>query len=196
MANNKQLICLMGREGAGKTLFGHYLSEHGFEKRALAAPVKDITSIIYGFDRQKLEGITVEDRQWREEYRDPIWNMTPRAAMEYIGTDLFREHMDDSIWIKILDRTVHSCDMVYTEDVRFENEFLYFRARGARFVLLFRDHADLAITEADMKSHPAKWKFLEILKKYPDDIELYHNTTIEKLRDHAEAMKHARHTAR
>jgi hypothetical protein len=59
-----------------------------------------------------LEGLTKESRKWREtpnEYwsnKLAIPDFSPRRAMQIVGTDLFRNHLNQDIWINIIENKI------------------------------------------------------------------------------------------
>jgi len=143
------VIGLVGRKGSGKTTAAdHLVSKHGFVKVVFAEPVKRVTEIIYGFDYDMLLGNTPEKRKLRNELRDPIWDKSPIQAMQYIGTDLFRDNMDTDVWIKIAQRKVQNLlsegKNVVISDTRFPNEMRFIREElGGKLWALYTDIAYL-----------------------------------------------------
>lgn len=126
------VIGLVGRKSSGKTTTANYLvKKYGFVEIVFAEPVKRVTETIFGFPYDMLLGDTPEKRVQRNTLRDPIWNKTPVEAMQYIGTDLFRNCMDSDVWIKIAKRKVSDLiakgKNVVISDVRFPNEMRYIR---------------------------------------------------------------------
>ncbi len=107
------IIGICGLQSSGKDTVGDYLiNNHGFKKLSFAEVLKDILSILFSWDRKKLEGLTFEDRLWRE--KPDLWwskelniqEFSPRYAMQFIGTDLFREHFKNDIWVIILKKRI------------------------------------------------------------------------------------------
>ena len=132
-----QIIGILGFKGSGKDTLGEYLvKEHGFEVESFANPLKDLLAAVFGWDRSLLEGNTTDSRTWRET-PDEWWEekldwsngpgaylgrFTPRVAMQTIGTDVMRNHFDDSIWIKSLEARLRGKTRVVITDCRFPNE--------------------------------------------------------------------------
>lgn len=142
-----EVIGLSGFAGAGKSTVAQYLvHQHGFTRLSFAAAVKDITAIAFNWERDRLEGSTPQDRAWRDQ-PDVFWSerlgrpITPRSALQFIGTDIFRYHVSPSIWADILVARIRHLPLtakVVIDDVRFVNERRALREVGARFLLLRR----------------------------------------------------------
>ena len=146
------IIGICGFKSSGKDTIAEYLiKEYGFKKVSFASTLKDIISIMFGWSRDKLEGITKEDREWREKI-DPWWSKTlkipllsPRYVMQYFGTDLFRNHFHEDIWVKIVENKLHkyleediSCNVVIT-DCRFNNEINMILQLGGKIIQVHRN---------------------------------------------------------
>lgn len=127
------IIGICGFQSAGKDTLGDYLvREHQFVKLSFASLLKDIISILFSWDREKLEGLTTENREWREKV-DEWWanklnmpKLTPRYVMQFFGTDLFRNHWHKDVWVTALEKKVinylsENKNIVIT-DCRFPNE--------------------------------------------------------------------------
>lgn len=123
------IIGITGRMGVGKDTVGDYLvRKYGFIKMTFAETLKSICALIFGFTLEQLHGHL-------KEVIDPRYGITPRRAMQFIGTDLFRQRMKElvpeigeRIWVEILLRKVreaqernHQVNIVIT-DCRFADE--------------------------------------------------------------------------
>ena len=119
------LVGICGKAGSGKDTVGDYLIDHyGFKKIALADPIKRLVKDIFALDDH-----TVYDRVAREQKleRWPSW--TVRSLLQFIGTELFREQIDDAIWVKSLWYKISddNDNNYVVSDVRFPNELQFFR---------------------------------------------------------------------
>jgi len=146
------IIGICGFKSSGKDTIGDYLiKEYGFKKVSFASTLKDVISIMFGWSRDKLEGITKEDREWREQV-DFWWSETlkmpllsPRYVMQYFGTDLFRNHFHPDIWVKIVENKLNkyieediNCNIVIT-DCRFNNEINMILQLGGKIIHVHRN---------------------------------------------------------
>ena len=126
------IIGIVGHIGSGKDTVGNIITQHTQGRRdSFAAPLKDLCASIFGWERNLLEGDTMESREFRET-TDIFWtrktgidNFTPRLALQLMGTDVLRDHFHSDIWINSLEyrmRKVPSDKTVVITDARFTNE--------------------------------------------------------------------------
>ncbi len=124
------IIGLCGFAGSGKgTLADILVENHNFCKISFATKLKDVASVMFGWDRDLLEGITDESRAWREEI-DEYWSneleqeVTPRIVLQIFGTDCVRNNLHNNIWVSIVKKTlIDNPDVNWViPDIRFPNE--------------------------------------------------------------------------
>lgn len=128
------IIAICGFQGSGKdTLADILIKKYSFTKLSFAGVLKDIVSILFGWDRKMLEGVTKEDREKREVI-DEWWasqlgipNLTPRWVLMHFGTELFRNHFHQNFWVIVLKRRLNSSDRIVITDCRFPNEIQMIR---------------------------------------------------------------------
>jgi hypothetical protein len=139
------IIGLVGFAGSGKdTVAQIFVNKYGFIKESFAKPVKDSVSAIFGWDRDLLEGITPGSRSFRET-KDEWWSSklgmtwSPRIAMQTVGTDLFRQGLNHSIWLMSLERRLMSSDQNFIlSDLRFVNECQMVHDLGGKLIRVKR----------------------------------------------------------
>lgn len=132
MTHNTNLFALLGWIGSGKDTVAARLETHyGWRRVSFAGALKDAVSVIFGWPRELLEGLTPDSRVWRETV-DTWWagrlgipQLTPRWVLQHIGTDVLRTHFHTDIWIAALEKRLidHDSDQpVVISDCRFINE--------------------------------------------------------------------------
>lgn len=140
------IIGVIGYIGSGKNASADILvNQFGFKKESFAKSLKDAAAIIFGWDRQMLEGDTPESRLWREQEdkywsKQLGWTVTPRAVLQKLGTEAGREVFGYSLWTASTMRRMEQDpgDYVIT-DVRFPNEAEALKAAGGLLVRVTRD---------------------------------------------------------
>lgn len=126
------IIGLIGFIGSGKDTVASRLIQHGARRDSFASPLKDQVAAIFGWQRDLLEGNTIQSREFRET-PDMFWsrklgiaNFTPRLALQLIGTDVMRNQFHEDIWLSSLEYRLRcqasAHKMVVISDARFRNE--------------------------------------------------------------------------
>jgi dephospho-CoA kinase len=177
------IIGLCGFQSSGKDTVADYLiNTHNFIRLSFASILKDIIAIMFNWPRDKLEGLTKEDRLWREQI-DPWWSktlemphLTPRYTMQYIGTDLFKKHFHPDIWVKIIENKInnylHQNDKqnIIVSDCRFENEINMIIMLGGKIIQVHREIPS--------------WFYKYRDGSYPEEIKSIHKSELEWIRCH------------
>ncbi len=136
----RQIIGIIGAIGSGKDTIADYLiAAHGYKKASFARRVKDVAAAVFSWDRELLEGSTRESREWREQV-DPFWGLSPRQALQKIGTEMFRTHIRDDIWVRALEKDLvaEPAQNFVITDCRFQNEIDTIRGLGGRLIYVSR----------------------------------------------------------
>ena len=160
------IVGLVGPKGVGKTTIARGLERLGWIRMSFSEPLKDVVAVAFGWPRGRLDGLTPEDRTWREQ-PDPFWSsrlgrpFSPRMALQQVGTDLFRERVHPDFWVVLAERRVAELDSdrdVVFDDVRFPNEARAIRNMGGVTIRLSRP--DLVVDDR----HPSEttWKSMEV----------------------------------
>lgn len=132
------LIGITGLIGSGKdTIAAHLVEQYGYERYSWATPLKDMTATVFGWDRDMLEGTTPEQRAQREQV-DPWWDkklnkyglVSPRWALQYIGTEVMRNTLHPDIWVLAGMHRIEGKPNVVISDTRFPNEIRAIREMG------------------------------------------------------------------
>lgn len=131
------IIGITGLIGSGKdTIASHLVEKYGYERYSWAMPLKDITSTMFGWDRDMLEGTTPEQRVQREA-KDEWWseklglkNCTPRLMLQLIGTEVMRNALHQDIWVLAGMKRIEGKQNVVIPDTRFPNEIKAIKEMG------------------------------------------------------------------
>jgi hypothetical protein len=143
------IIGIVGNIGEGKDTVAEYLeTHHNFNRESFAGTLKDAVSVIFGWDRELLEGKTVESREWREQI-DQWWadklsmtKLTPRLVLQLWGTEVGRKSFHNDIWVASLENKLRNIDTnVVISDCRFPNEFETIKNLGGIIVRVTRGPA-------------------------------------------------------
>jgi len=173
-----KLIGLLGKKRSGKDTVADFLKEkYQYKKMAFADKLKSICREMFGFTDQQLY---TDDKEKIDDY----WNISPRHALQFIGTDLIRSYMDkliphikNNFWVKVLEKeyldTVKNFPEKYIviSDVRFENEVDFIHKYGGTVIKLEREseYDDVHISE----------KGIDDITNY--DILIHNNSTLDAL---------------
>lgn len=144
------MIVIAGKAGSGKDTLADYLcAKHGYQKVALADPMKEFCQKLFGWTAEQLWGHSSLRNQ-----EDPRWDgLTPREALQWLGTEWGRKCHPD-VWVSYLLRTAP--DRCVVSDIRYNNELQAFREKGAYTVLLQGSSVPLVVG-ADHSSEATDW---------------------------------------
>lgn len=124
-----RIIMLCGYKRCGKDTFANYLvNKHKFTHIKISKPLKDILKTLFQFTDDQLETDL-------KDIVDPRWNITPRKAMIFVGTDMFQYKVQEllpnigkTFWIKSTKERIvdlynqdRDCNVVIS-DLRFTHE--------------------------------------------------------------------------
>lgn len=143
------IIGICGPIGSGKdTVADILIKERGYVKLSFASSLKDAVGVIFGWDREMLEGSTPESREWREQV-DEWWSkrlnipyLTPRWILQHWGTDILRDKFHQDIWLASLERKLLNYpkdSRIVITDCRFQNEIDILKRLGSKIIKMERD---------------------------------------------------------
>lgn len=205
-------IALVGFIGSGKDTVAQQFVNTGAVRDSFAKPLKDVCAAVFGWDRELLEGDTVESRDFRET-PDMFWsrktgipNFSPRIALQLVGTDVMRNHFHKNIWIDSLEYRLRCNNQenktVVISDARFQNELALVRDMGGKVVWVQRgelpewyDEAAKAnsgntisrkIMETRYKDvHESEWNWVG----FDVDFTLYNDGSLEELKQQVSKLE-------
>ena len=117
----RKAILITGHAGDGKTTLANRLSDYyNINTYALADPLKKLTDNLFRL-------FCIDAPHLKEDMR-PYY--------QYIGTELCRGTFGDDIWCETLDKKASATnDTFIISDIRFLNEYTYFKNRYDVFVI-------------------------------------------------------------
>lgn len=118
-----KVVGLAGPAGSGKDTVADMLVIYHRPaiKLAFSDPLKEACSAIFGWHKQAME-----DRTLKEEV-DPQFGVSPRYAMQTLGTEWGRQTVTEDLWLKVMQKRLAKARreqhrMVVIPGVRFPNE--------------------------------------------------------------------------
>jgi dephospho-CoA kinase len=166
------LIGLLGKKHSGKDTSAEILiNKHNFTKLAFADPLKNICKELFGFSDYQL----YNDKETIDEY----WNISPRNALQYLGTDVFRNNINkllpnitDNFWVMLLENKYKKIKgNVIITDVRFQNEVDMIHKNGGFVIKINRNTNNI-------DNHDSE-KYIDSIINY--DYVIDNNDSIENL---------------
>lgn len=132
------ILGVTGFIGSGKDTIADYLCTfHGFKRISFAGSLKDAVANVFNWDRELLEGTTKSSREWRDKI-DTWWaerlsipHLTPRWVLQHWGTEVFRNHFHQDIWVASVEHKLQNAiDNIVITDCRFRNEIEAIKKAG------------------------------------------------------------------
>lgn len=164
------IVVLMGAERSGKSTLAQALSERaGYVELQFASALRTaVVQLWNGFvthvapllyDLPQITHAHTSEQALKESPFDPrLPTLTPRTLMQWVGTDVFRNHVADDVWIHatlqgLRAKVQDGARRFVVSDCRFANEhaaLTQLRLEGARvvFVRLIRGDRAAAVTAA------------------------------------------------
>jgi hypothetical protein len=138
------VVGLVGLKGAGKSVVADAFvdeKQNDWTKTAFAAPLKAGLRAMFGFTEAQLHDAVLK------EALDERYGITPRQAMQVVGTELMRHELErrlgvEGLWVKRMDEVLTQAAAagkhVIVEDVRFPDEVACIARHGGTIVRVTR----------------------------------------------------------
>ena len=139
------IIGFLGKKMCGKDTTCNYLiTKYGYKRISFADPLKKCIKELFGFTDNQLYS-------HEKEVTDIYWDIKPREAMQFVGTDIVRDtfpkkllpNIKNDFWIKRADliyKQNPNNDKIVFSDVRFQNEVDYIHSIGGIIVKINRNN--------------------------------------------------------
>jgi len=171
-----KIIGVTGRKYNGKDTIANYLNnKYDYDQNAFAQPLKEICKTLFNFNQEQLYGTL-------KETPDPNWfNLTPRQVFQFVGTDLFRNKMnnlssefENNFWIKCMENKIkNSNNYIVISDVRFPNEVEMIKKLGGIIIRVNRPNLE----NNELSNHPSE-TMIDTLKV---DFDVTNDSTLDAL---------------
>jgi hypothetical protein len=132
----RQIICLTGPKGCGKSTVARHLDEeYNFARMAFAEPIKRGCQEMFGLSYDQVYSEKLKESV------DRFWNATPRQILQTVGTELMRDALPKllpgmkDVWVRQMVRRIHRSPKtarIVIEDLRFPDEYKAMKELGAR----------------------------------------------------------------
>lgn len=156
------VIGITGRAQSGKSTFAEMIATARQTAWicSFADPLRDVVEAAFGSRYETQAEKAAVDPFWEKQLRhyglmgaQPI---TGRRILQYVGTEVFRQHVHQDFWCMVMERRLQSMTgLVLIPDVRFENEAALVRRYGT-LVHLFREGMP-APTDGHCSECPVGW---------------------------------------
>ena len=130
-----KLIGLTGKARSGKDTVGEYLRKYGYQPYAMAKPIKEGCRQMFGWDDRHLYGEL-------KEVLDPAYGVTPREAMQKLGTEFGRNMISTKIWELRAAVEISNSNYLVITDLRFDNEAALVLSNGGIVIDINREGRD------------------------------------------------------
>lgn len=181
MENKPLIIGLVGKAKSGKDTAARSIisccETAGCDavKKAFADPIRQIGEI-FGFTEE-----VMTNQMLKEEWKHPIFSITPRKFMQMVGSDLFRNHLDKDCWVKLMECEIDRYKLdalnvivpnpedksiwvpktvIIISDVRFPNELEMIKKNDGLIVKIERTSG---VSDGEWRQHESE-KYIDELK--------------------------------
>lgn len=90
-----KIIAICGAKRSGKDVLAkHLVSKYNYERVSFATPLKVAVKGLFNFDDDQV-GIGEDMGTGRKDIVDEKWGITPRTALQFIGTEIMQEKIQE-----------------------------------------------------------------------------------------------------
>lgn len=176
--NIPKIIAICGYKRSGKdTIAEHISTMYGHKHIKIAGKLKEVVKILFNFNDHQIE---TDDK----EICDERWGISPRKAMQFMGTEMFQYKLQELIpdiqrnfWIQslITENIIGQNTPLVISDLRFMHEYTELKKHNVFIIKINRRH-----DAGEQDLHPSETEFMNI----PVDLQLENDGTIESLYKH------------
>lgn len=150
------IIGITGTIGSGKsTLLKHLVDKYGYVEMNFADSLKEIGAI-FGFSHEQLYGTQEQKLEVH-----PVWNISARTFLQKVGTELFRDTLQQAIptmklqygvWVDLLAQKYKKLGKrIVIGDLRFANEARFVRENNGLIIRTMRNNTISSVSGVEFK---------------------------------------------
>ncbi|MBJ2129078.1 hypothetical protein JC525_09025 [Alteromonas sp. IB21] len=130
------IIGLTGKARSGKDTVAEHLKEaYKFHHYWFSKPMKEAAASIFGWDARHLYGGLKEEV-------DPLYGVSPRVALQTLGTEWGRNSINSDLWILRAQKEMEQHTNIVISDCRFDNEAEAIIEAGGIVIEISRESAN------------------------------------------------------
>jgi hypothetical protein len=133
-----KIIGFHGIAGAGKDTAALAIKElePSTDVFAFAGPLKEACKILFNFSHDQLHHPVIKEEM------DERWEKSPRQILQWLGTDILRENINQDFFVMNMKQRIDSSEAEYIiiSDVRFDNEAEFIRSLGGKVIKIERNN--------------------------------------------------------
>jgi hypothetical protein len=93
--NMPKIIAICGAKRSGKDVLAeHLVKKYNYKRLSFAEPLKEAVKGLFNFDDDQV-GIGEDTGNDRKDIIDERWGITPRAALQFFGTEMMQEKIQE-----------------------------------------------------------------------------------------------------
>jgi dephospho-CoA kinase len=180
-----KIIAVCGQKRCGKDTLANFInSQYGHKNVKIAENIKVLVKTLFGFTDDQVESDI-------KEVIDPHWGISPRKAMQFIGTEMFQYKIQEllpdiqrNIWIKstIQQHIISSQDTIVISDLRFYHEYIALKKFDVFVIKIMKNKlGTLTDTNVDtnVDTHASETEY----KTIPADLVIFNDATKQNMFD-------------
>ena len=172
------VIALSGAPRVGKDTFANFfINNNNVVSYAFAKPIKEMLCAAFGWSMDIFESDL-------KDVKDFFWHVSPREAMEYIGTEIMRcdirnrfpefdKFIGEKIWVKRFEKFYleNQNKTIIITDLRYDPEFEFLKTIGSTNIKIERTNIDIDT------------KRMYCINKYKFDYELVNDSSLDNYKE-------------
>lgn len=172
----KRIIAICGNKRCGKdVLANHIVEKYGYTKISFAEPLKNIVKMLFNFTDEQV-GL-IEGANDEKDTLDIKWGITPRKALQFIGTEVLQNKIQELLpdikrdyFANILLDKLENNKTYVISDLRFIHEYEKIKHIDLEIIKIVRPDIN------SCEEHLSEKEYIHI----PYNYEIVNNGTIEE----------------